>query len=161
MKPILQTQLYGENAMGNGNCVAAAMASVLEIPLWMVPPWEQMFGRDDWQKRRKEWLAQVFGLEVVTLYGSRRYPGRWTTCYWDDDDGEKPVYVEPGELPEFYIACGKTVRGSHHAVVYSAGVLVHDPHYSGAGLIDVDRIEFFRALPSAELVKAPATAIAA
>lgn len=76
MKPILQTQLYGENAMGNGNCVAAAMASVLELPLWMVPPWEQMFGRDDWQKRRREWLAQVLGLEVVTLYASRRKPGQ-------------------------------------------------------------------------------------
>lgn len=160
MKPILQTQLYGENAMGNGNCVAAAMASVLELPLWMVPPWEQMFGRDDWQKRRREWLAQVLGLEVVTLYASRRKPGQFTPEYWEED-GKDYAYFEVVDLPEFYIACGKTVRGSHHATVYSAGALVHDPHYSGDGLIAVDRIEFFRALPDAQRVAAPATALAA
>lgn len=42
MKPILQTVLYGDNAIGNGNCVATAMASILEIPLWMMPPWESL-----------------------------------------------------------------------------------------------------------------------
>lgn len=150
MKLILQTQLYGDNAIGNGNCVAAAMASILELPLWMVPPWEQMFGREDWQKRRREWLAQMLGLEVVTLYASRRHPGRFSTCYWDDDEGEKPVYVHPDELPQFYIACGLTVRKSHHAVVYSRGALAHDPHYSGDGILQVERIEFFRALPNSE-----------
>lgn len=146
MRPILQTQLYGDNAIGNGNCVAAAMASILELPLWMIPPWEQMFARNDWQVRRREWLAQMLGLEVVTLYASRRHPGRFSTCYWEED-GEEYVYVEPDDLPEFYIACGLTVRKSQHATVYSKGQMVHDPHYSGAGILEVERIEYFRALP--------------
>lgn len=163
MRPVLQTQLYGDNAIGNGNCVAAAMASILELPLWMIPPWEQMFGRNDWHVRRRDWLAQVLGLEVVTLYASRRHPGRFSTCYWDDDDNEKPVYVELGELPQFYIACGLTVRGSQHATVYSGDALVHDPHYSGAGILSVERIEYFRQCEGAaeQRLKVPESALRA
>lgn len=162
MKPILQTQLYGDNAIGNGNCVAAAMASILEIPLWMIPPWEQMFARNDWHVRRRSWLAQMLGLEVVTLYASKRKPGLFTEAYWEED-GEDYTYVDVAVLPEFYIACGLTVRKSQHATVYSRGALVHDPHYSGAGILQVERIEYFRSLPDegGARVTVPASAFAA
>lgn len=158
MKPILQTVLYGDNAIGTGNCVAAAMASILEIPLWMMPPWEVMFARPDWNARRKQWLNQMFGLDYVVMWPSKKKPGHYVNSSWEDDSGL--VYMDAKDLPEFYIACGPTERGSHHAVVYSHGALVHDPHYSGAGLLSVDRVEFFRKCPegTVESISIPSSA---
>jgi hypothetical protein len=110
MKPVAQTKLYGKDGIQNGNFFSACLASMLELPLWMVPPFEDMFGRDDWRVRVNEWLATVHKLAMVRKAGH-------------------PV----DQLPEFYIANGMSPRG-----VYSRGKLAHDPHYSGAGIADVE-----------------------
>lgn len=82
----------------------------------MVPPFEQMFGRDEWRLRVDDWLERMFNLELVDTFGHK-----------------------PEELPEFYIASGRSLRGVKHAVVYRCGELVHDPHYSDAGIASVER----------------------
>ncbi|GLQ96458.1 hypothetical protein GCM10007863_08760 [Dyella mobilis] len=79
----------------------------------MVPPFDQMFGRNDWGHRLDEWL-QVLGYERVWLDGHQL-----------------------DKLPEFYIAIGHSVRGVLHAVIYSNGALVHDPHFSDTGITEV------------------------
>ena len=66
MKPVPQTVLYGEHTTGNGNCVDACLASLLEFPLWMVPPFYAMWGRKDRFSRIDDWLA-LFGLEFEFL----------------------------------------------------------------------------------------------
>lgn len=117
MKPVTQSKLYQEDAPMRGNCRAACVASLLEIPLWMVPPIEDMRG-DLQEERWNDWLDRMFGLEFVRNHG----------------DGVPPA--------EFYIACGPSPRGVgsiYHSVVYSNGQLVHDPHPSGAG---VQRVEW-------------------
>lgn len=43
MKPVPQTVLYGDDAYSNGNCVDACIASLMELPLWMVPQFYQMW----------------------------------------------------------------------------------------------------------------------
>lgn len=116
MIPVKQTKLYSPQGTGNGNCLAACYASLLEVPLWMVPPFEEMFARlEDWEDRRDEWLKRFFNLKTVRTEG--HYPDL---------------------MPEFYIACGKSVRGVWHSVIYSRGRMVHDPHYSDSGVIKVD-----------------------
>lgn len=115
MTPAPQTVLYGEQAMGNGNCYTACLASLLDLPIWMVPPFEQMFARPDRDKRINRWLEQFFKLKRVVVDGH-----------------------QIDKLPEFYMAAGHTIRKSYHAVIYSKGVLAHDPHFSGDGLIAVD-----------------------
>lgn len=80
----------------------------------MVPPFEQMFGRDDHHWRVDEWLGRMFRLELIHT------------------EGHELLY-----LPEFYIACGKSARGVMHAVIYSRGQMVHDPHPSDAGVSEV------------------------
>lgn len=100
-----------------GNCRAACVASILEIPLWMVPAFEDMRG-DLQEERWHEWISRLFGLEFVRTQA-----------------------VIGGVPPaEFYIACGPSPRSRtvYHSVVYSGGQLVHDPHYSGAGLTAVE-----------------------
>lgn len=111
MRAVKQDRLYSPEGIGNGNCFAACLASLLEIPLWMVPPFDQMFGRNDWRPRVDEWLKRLFNLELVDTSGHQH-----------------------DQLPEFYIASGKSARGVKHSVIYSGGKLVHDPHFSDSGV---------------------------
>lgn len=115
MTPVKQTVLYSGDAIGNGNCFAACLASLLDLPLWMVPPFEQMFGRSDWRSRVDEWLERMFGVVL------------------EDQAPAEPI--PPGE---FYIANGKSPRGVMHSVIYRDGALVHDPHFSDAGIASVE-----------------------
>lgn len=117
MKPVTQTKLHAADGIHSGNCYAAALASLLELPLWMVPPFEDMFGRPSgglWYTRTDEWLHRMFGLEIVTMPGHN-----------------------VDHLPEFYIANGPSPRGVMHSTIYSGGRMVHDPHPSGAGISEV------------------------
>lgn len=116
MKPVMQSKLYREDAPMRGNCRAACVASLLEVPLWMVPPIEDMRG-DLQEERWNEWVQRMFGLAFVRTHGH-----------------------EPARLPEYYIACGPSPRGGgiYHAVVYRGGELAHDPHPSGAGVESVE-----------------------
>lgn len=135
MKPVKQTIIYNEHTEGNGDCVTACYASILELPLWMVPQWHHMYGRPDYMKRQQEWLRTMFDMEEVSIHlGSLGQ-------VLDEDDQE-----DYDNLPEFYIAIGPTVRGGHHAVVYSNGKLVHDPHSSDLGLTKVIEVRYFRPL---------------
>ena len=115
MKPVMQSKLYREDAPMRGNCRAACVASLLEIPLWMVPPIEDMRG-DLQEERWNAWLERMFGIEFVRTHGHQPIPS------------------------EFYIACGPSPRGGgiYHSVVYSRGALAHDPHPSGAGVVSVE-----------------------
>ena len=115
MKPVFQSKLYILDASHNGNCYAACLASLLELQLWMVPPFEEMFARGTWFARSVEWLTRFHGLKLVRTEGH-----------------------DVQNLPEFYIANGLSPRGVHHSTIFSGGRLVHDPHPSGAGIADVE-----------------------
>ena len=117
MTPVQQTKLYSSDGIHSGNCFAACLASLLDIPLWMVPPFEDMFGRhaDSYMERANEWLGRFFSMRLVRTQG------------W-----------KPSQLPAFCMACGSSWRGVHHAVIYGDGSMVHDPHPSNAGLRDIE-----------------------
>jgi hypothetical protein len=115
MKQVFQTKLHSSEGIHNGNCLAACLASLLEIPLWMVPPFEDMFARDDWRVRIDDWLGRMFDLSLARVSGH-----------------------DLTKLPEFYIACGLSSRGVGHAVIYRKGAFVHDPHLSGEGIQSVE-----------------------
>lgn len=95
--------------------MAACYASLLDLPLWMVPPFEDMFARAEWRDRVDAWLLRMFGLEL------RRTDGH-----------------QVDQLPEYYIGSGLSPRGVRHSVIYRAGDLVHDPHPSGDGILAVE-----------------------
>jgi len=112
--PVKQSKLYTPDAPQRGNCLTACLASLLDIPLWMVPAFEDMRG-DLYQARIEEWLSRLFGVRFV-------------------DSRDRKVDV----LPEYYIANGPSPRGVHHSVIYRAGELVHDPHPIGGGIAAVE-----------------------
>jgi len=115
MTPTKQSKLYTSDGIHNGNCYAACLASLLDLPLWMVPPFEDMFGRGDWRARTDEWLSRLFNSKLVRTEGH-----------------------ETSQLPEYYIANGPGKRGVHHSVIYHDGQLAHDPHPENSGLLEVE-----------------------
>jgi hypothetical protein len=106
MKPVEQTVLMPPG----GNCFAACMASILELPLDAVPHFEE----DDWVIRWNEWLRpRNLAIMVCTLPEDENLQRRYReTC-----------------MPGFTIPGADSPRGPwQHAVVAFDGELVWDPH---------------------------------
>lgn len=144
MIPVLQTIFAdpergdGHNAEGiAGNCYQAALASVLELPLEQVPH----FAQDGVHRCESsgEWLT-ARGLVRSFYDGDARLALRY------------PLRVEPGT--DFWgtpveslvgaLGAGPSPRGPwRHVVVLDpeTGDMLHDPHPSGAGVLEVDEVE--------------------
>lgn len=107
MIPITQSKLHNP-PRSNGNCLAAALASILEISLEDVPEFENM-SDGEWYPRLRKWL-RLLGYHLL--------------CW------EEEIYP-----PTFFIAHGPSPRGDwEHSVVYKGRRMVHDPHPSREGL---------------------------
>ncbi|MFI8535345.1 hypothetical protein ACIGMX_34510 [Streptomyces aquilus] len=119
MQQVSQTILHGDPSGRPGNCLQAAVASLLELPLDEVPHFVEY---DDWQER----LA-----EFCTAYGYR------------------PVMRPPGTDVAYGMAWGPSERGVRHAVVWADGAMVWDPHPSRAGLELVTELIAFEELGGA------------
>jgi hypothetical protein len=124
MKPVKQTKLASPEGISLGNCLAACLASMLEIPLWMVPPFEEMYARPDWRERIDKWLARMFVVRRAFNSGH-----------------------QVDQLPEYYVAHGLSPRGVQHAVIYRRGFLVHDPHPSDTGIAEVEETWHLEPIP--------------
>lgn len=122
MNPVDQTR-FAED----GNCFAAALASVLEIPLEEVPE----FTEDGWLIEVNTWLQ---GRGLCYLEFPVHEQERWRTYYL--------------KHAGFHLLLGDN-RGLCHAVVAKAGVIVHDPHPSQDGLSKVTHAGFLIPLSAA------------
>ncbi len=113
MIPVTQTKVSVKNSLGNnvvnGNCFAACVASIIELPITEVPNVEVLFDLPDslWFEVMGKFLESK-GFE---LYTSNTPP-------------------EQG----YYIANGVSPRGILHSCVYHNGELVWDPHPSHEGI---------------------------
>lgn len=117
IRPVDQT-LFGEPY---GNCFAACVATIFGLGIDDVP---NFCAHQDWQKRCADWFGER-GFAVLRL----------TIAAADLDDGRAIINEWlPGTLA---IVTGKADRGLLHATVWRGGELVHDPHPSRAGLLDV------------------------
>lgn len=96
-----------------GNCLQAAIASLLGLDLDVVPHFVAVdhYGGEPYPQHLRRFLA---------VHGWTRLGG---------------VDPEPGEL---YCAIGPSPRGPwHHIVIHRDGELVHDPHPDGTGITAV------------------------
>jgi hypothetical protein len=128
MKPVHQTK-YGNE---EGNCFAACVASILELPMVQVPDFCAN-PADDWFTPFEEWLAGrgLFALTMAPPYTS------------EERDSMPPLpYIAGGGYE------GPTGNGPH-AVVHKRGRLLHNPNptHEGRDLASVDLAIF--------LVRAP------
>lgn len=126
MQPVKQTR-FGHLF---GNCFAACVASIFELPLDQVPHF--MVNRNNtanecWFEDFGRWLQRTFGSTPVMLTGELGTPSS-ALC----------------------IASGPAKRGFNHAVIWQNGRMVFDPHPDNTGLISVtDYIYFIANDPAA------------
>lgn len=131
------TQVPGDN-----ECLRVAIASLFELPLHEVPFFGGKLAFDTDARN-----AGRYGLLQDRELGAwleERGLARLYVTRWRDDDGD--VRASPTPPWGMCIASGPTVRGTHHAVVWDCnaagdsnefGRMLHDPHPSGAGLVEV------------------------
>jgi hypothetical protein len=120
MKYIKQTKIHSETV--KGNCMAACLASVLDLEIGDVPQFEEISNPDHWNLELIKWL------DSIGYYINAEYVFKYT-------DGDKKVY----EMPEgLLVVAGKSPRFDLlHCVVYENGGMIHDPHPDNTGILDV------------------------
>jgi hypothetical protein len=114
MVPVHQTKFQSGGV--HGNCLAAAIASILEIPLAAVPQWEEMFGGG----RPSVWLNSFHNF--LAGYGLQR-----------------EIHQQDPMIDDYYLAIGPSPRSTpetpfDHCAIYRAGRFVHDPYPGGIGI---------------------------
>lgn len=127
MKPVDQTKF----GVPEGNCTAACVASILEIPLDSIPC--GYVGDGSGWNESGDWFAklnEILGRFGVGLCGVAIHPG----CNLE---------IPPGI---FVLLGGMGPRGFQHccvgAVVDGMLKVVHDPHPSRAGLVSIEYVDF-------------------
>ncbi len=125
MIPITQTKLHSNTV--TGNCLAASLASILEIPLSDVPEFENM-KHPKWWDAMRDWLFKI-GFDFV----------QWR---------------EPVVLPGYYLVMGTSPRDPaiNHQVIYLKGEMVHDPHPSRDGVVNIKEVIALIPLDPAKVV---------
>ena len=103
------------------NCMMAALASLIEVPLEELPDLydeEQKGGREWWEIVRDTAKAHGYGVVFYKI------------------EGEEWPHIAP---TGYHIAIGPTVRHETmpHAVVALDGAVVHDPHPLQQGLVSI------------------------
>lgn len=120
MIKLKQTELYNPNdPKHRGNCWQTALASVLELPLAIVPHFVQEDVDHPNDYRWNWWYRTIEFLNMMGL----------------------TMEVVPLDTPDdFLFVTGRSPRGHnlHHVVIYRDGVMVHDPHPDGTGLASID-----------------------
>lgn len=119
MIPVKQTKLQNENQ--HGNCMRACMASMFEIDIDEIKPFEDLFGDSEW--------GTLFIQELDRL--GYEYEG---CCEFSDLNDYEGV-------DGFIMVGGTTVRttinGVEHAVIWKDNKIVHDPHPSNDSLLEI------------------------
>lgn len=110
MKPVDQTT-FGVPA---GNCFSACIASLLEVDIAEVP---YFMDEKDWVAKLNRWLAPR---------------GLYATCF-----SYTPEDIKLWQPGGYCILGGQSSRGSH-AVVGRGREVVHDPHPSREGLLQIE-----------------------
>jgi hypothetical protein len=134
MKPVFQTVMDANR----GNCLSAAIASILELDIAEVPNFEVLNG--DFMARVNEWLRPR-GYAWFRAIQPRLSRGEGLQDVGRPPDTGAEIVHHP--LPDgegvLCLATGKSPRGEHcHSVVgRMVGFnfeLLHDPHPSGEGI---------------------------
>lgn len=127
MKPVQQTE-FG----GNGNCLSACLASLMEKSIDDVPNFAEIFSDINrykftppytWVELVNSWLV-LHGYVLTQLV-------------------EVPEIYYRYNLEFFHIMVGVSPRGNRHAVIGRNGKIFYDPHPDKSGLSTGHDIEYY------------------
>jgi len=118
MIPVYQTIVSDESKGVHGNCFPACLASIMELKLEQIP---------DMQNTPSDWFNILWDFLINNGY---EFYGTGT---------KEDVYSYSIGIDGYYIVNGSSPRGVKrgHAVVFKNGVMVHDPHSSGLGVLEI------------------------
>lgn len=117
----------GHNSAGTpGDCLRTAVASLLHVPYEDVPHFAQHVS---WYQTLRRW--------------GRRRGGDFGTGV-PENGSVRHMFDDPGNAP-LVLGCGPSPRGPFwHTVIVDVDLnLVHDPHPSDAGLVEVAEVMVF------------------
>lgn len=144
MVPVTQTKFAIKNSQGEyvsrGNCLAAVVASILELPITEVPNIEVLYDIGDdslWSITLHAWLKSK-GWELMT---DDRY-----SCFHpkqvDLSLSEERLIEICNELKDdYYLVSGAAARGVRHICIYKSGELIWDPYPTREGLLTTDAFQ--------------------
>ncbi len=119
MTPVDQTRLHDPARGVPGNCMQAALATLLDLQIDDVPDFAAGELADTGPRLKAYWQRVDDFLAVRGLYR---------------------IGIPEQGLPGLHLASGLSPRGAGHVVVRSGWQTVHDPHPSRADLASVDRL---------------------
>jgi hypothetical protein len=126
----------------NGNCMAACIASILELPLKEVPNFAEHNYKADGSAWRN--AMQFLYDRGLILVGHHMFE---VGAKLPDFDA-LPEHLK--NCGPYYLQCGPAERGFEHCTVGWRGKVIHDPHPSRAGLLSTNDTYFFRARTDAD-----------
>lgn len=146
MIPVTQTKVVVKNSKGqlvvHGNCYAAAIASILDLPISEVPNVEVLFdmeGKDKWlwDDVMNKWLASK-GYKIEDSYLFRVFHENLIADDLTHGDLSYDITEWKEKLTDqYYFAEGLSARDVFHICIYQNGKLIHDPHPTREGLKEV------------------------
>ena len=146
MTPITQSKVVIKNAKNevvvNGNCYAAAIASMLDLPITEVPNVEVFFHVDPYGKYSNYWLEvmdtwlESKGYELRTANEFRVFHPEFESRWPENADELRESLKD-----KYYLVTGDSIRGFSHITIYQNGKLVHDPHPSRDGIIKITEFQ--------------------
>jgi hypothetical protein len=146
MIPITQTKVVVKNSKGEivvrGNCYAACIASLMEIPITEVPNVEVFYHLDNGY--HSEVMLTFLNSKGWDLCSDDRFK-YFHQAFEDMNFGGRDNYAGCfDELKDkLYLASGKSERGVSHICIFKNGKLIHDPHPTKECL---KTIEYFQTL---------------
>lgn len=125
MSGVRQTILH-DDPKRPGNCLAACVATALDLPIDKVPHFVEMgMALGDASDPKSEAPGAAWHAMLLGFYASR---GLW------------PVHLDApnhADRHETVFVTGPSPRGVSHVVLYREGRLWHDPHPSGDGVVSI------------------------
>lgn len=167
MIPVTQTKVVVKNTKGeiivSGNCWAAAIASILELPITEVPNFEVWFllpCSHLWDD-----LTQAF---LISKGYTIEYDNRFRCFHKTKEEWETGIdefdrkFIDIGDYDQlkikltdqYYFVSGTSPRGVSHVTIWKNGIMVHDPHPTREGILELKQFEIIRLLTEDEITLA-------
>lgn len=154
MIPATQTKVVVKDGAGkvviHGNCWAAAIASILGLPLSEVPNFEVWYEWNDglwWYLTLRFLIKKGFLIEQADQY---------RVFHLKQEEWADTEYVEDYNIlkeslkGKYYLLSGNSPRGFKHVTIWKEGIMVHDPHPTRDGITTLDTFEHIRPLTEEE-----------
>jgi hypothetical protein len=157
MTPVIQTKVVVKNSKDeivvHGNCYAAAIASMLDLPITQVPNIEVFFDTSfDFKWLMNAWLREKHNMKIEWAEEFEIFhEGFEEGDRYDDAANARRLELSD----EIYLAIGPSPRGVSHVCIYQGGEMIHDPHPTGEGLLKVESFQKIVPLEAGESKVAP------